>query len=65
MRAIADENDCARYILTVVDVFSEYAWAVPIKEKDAATATSGFAEVLRQAAQRCPAAPDRQGPRVL
>ena len=37
MRAIADENDGARYILTVVDVFSKYAWAVPIKKNDAAT----------------------------
>ena len=38
----------------MVDVFSKYAWAVPIKKKDAATATAGFAEVLRQAAPRCP-----------
>ena len=55
MRAIADENDGARYLLTVVDVFSKYAWAVPIKKKDAATATAGFAEVLRLATPRCPA----------
>ena len=31
MRAISDENYGARYILTVVDVFSKFAWAVPIK----------------------------------
>ena len=55
MRAIADENDGARYILIVVDVFSKYAWAIPIKKKDAATATAGFAKVLRQSAPRCPA----------
>ena len=55
MRAIADENDGARYILTVVDVFRKYAWAVLIKKKYAATATEGFAEVLRQSAPRCPA----------
>ena len=55
MRAIADENDGARYILTVVDVFSKYVWAVPIKNKNAATATAGFAKVLRQAAPRCTA----------
>ena len=55
MRAIADENDGARYILTVVDVFSKFAWAVPIKKKDAATTTAGYAEVLRQAAPRYPA----------
>ena len=55
MRAIADENDGARYILTVVNVFSKFAWAIPIKKKDAATATAGFAKVLHQAAPRCPA----------
>ena len=55
MRANADENDGARYILTEVDVFSKYAWAVKIKKKYAATATAGFAEVVCQAAPRCPA----------
>ena len=38
-----------------MDVFSKYAWAVPKKKMDAATATAGFAKVLRQAAPRCPA----------
>ena len=55
MRAIAAENDGARYILTVVNVFSKYAWEVPIKKKDAVTATAGFAKMLCQAAPRCPA----------
>ena len=42
MCAIADDNAGARYILTVVDVFSKYAWAVPIKKNDVATPTAGF-----------------------
>lgn len=54
MQALADENDRARYMLTVVDVFSKYAWAVPIRTKDATTVTAGFAEVLRMAKPRCP-----------
>ena len=45
MRAIADENDGARYILTVVDVFSKYAWAVPINKK--------MQQRPPQASQRC------------
>ena len=26
-----------KYILTVIDVFSKYAWAVPVKDKSAAS----------------------------
>ena len=54
MQTLADENDRARYMLTVVDVFSKYAWAVPIVRKEAQTVTDAFAEVLRQAKPRCP-----------
>ena len=54
MQTLADENDRARYILTVIDVFSKYAWAVPILRKEAQTVTEGFAEVLRQAKPRVP-----------
>ena len=54
MRAIADENDNAHFMLTVIDVFSKFAWAVPIQNKNAATVSAGFSDVLRQAAPRCP-----------
>ena len=54
MRSISEENDGARYILTVVVLFSKFAWAITIKKKDVATATAGFAEVVRQTAPRCP-----------
>ena len=54
MRAIADENDGAHFMLTVIDVFSKFAWAVPILHKNAATVSAGFADVLRQADPRCP-----------
>ena len=47
MQALAEENDHARYMRTVVDVFSKYAWAVPIVRKEAQTVTEAFAEVLR------------------
>lgn len=33
MQAISPENRGMRYILTVIDVFSRYAFAVPIKSK--------------------------------
>jgi transposase InsO family protein len=54
MQTLADENDRARYILTVIDVFSKYASAVPIVRKEAQTVTEAFAEVLRRAKPRYP-----------
>ncbi|RWR98555.1 hypothetical protein B4U79_09641, partial [Dinothrombium tinctorium] len=33
MRQVSSENKGFKYILTVIDIFSKYAWAVPIKNK--------------------------------
>lgn len=54
MQGIARQNDGMRYILTVIDVFSKYAWAVPVKSKDAGAVADGFAEVMSQASPRRP-----------
>ena len=39
MQATARQNKGARYLLTVIDVFSKYAWVAPVKSKDAAAVT--------------------------
>ena len=36
MQGLASQNDGMRYILTVIDVFSKYAWSEPVRSKDAA-----------------------------
>ncbi len=36
MQSLAKNNDGYKYLLTVIDCFSKYAWAIPIKEKSAA-----------------------------
>ncbi|RWR99765.1 hypothetical protein B4U79_03256, partial [Dinothrombium tinctorium] len=33
MREVSSENKGFKYILTIIDIFSKYAWAVPIKNK--------------------------------
>ena len=53
MQDLADENDRARFMLTVVDLFSKFAWAVTIRTKNSSTVTSGFAKLLRMAKLRC------------
>ncbi len=40
------ENDNYRYLLTVIDVFSKYAWVKCVKNKNARTITSAFRKIL-------------------
>ena len=42
MQAFSSFTKGFKYILTVIDVFSKYAWAVPIKDKSAASVTKAF-----------------------
>ena len=54
MVGLTRDNSGHRYILTVIDVFSKYAWAEPVKSKDAKTVTEAFAKILRRADPRKP-----------
>jgi transposase InsO family protein len=44
----ADENDGYNYLLTVIDVFSRYAWARPLKRKTGAAVTEAFQDIFQQ-----------------
>jgi hypothetical protein len=46
MQSWASQNDGYKYILTVVDVFSKYAWAEPIKDKREAAVKAAFERVF-------------------
>ena len=52
MQAIASHKTGARYFLTVIDVFSKFAWVAPVKLKNAATVTKAFQQILASAAPR-------------
>src|SRR5271163_2609650 len=43
-----NENDGYRYLLTIIDLFSRYAWARPLKTKSAQDVTLAFRSVLSQ-----------------
>jgi hypothetical protein len=34
MKKYSEENDEYAYLLNVIDTFSKFAWALPIKKKD-------------------------------
>jgi len=42
------KNAGNKYILTVIDIFSKYAWAVPIKNKTAKSVVEAFVKIFRQ-----------------
>ena len=43
---ISKFNKGIRFLLCVVDVFSKYAWAVPLKDKEHITITDAFQKIL-------------------
>ena len=42
------QNSHFKYILTVIDVFSKYAWAIPIKNKTAESTEKAFQQILSE-----------------
>lgn len=54
MQHFARVNKGYRYLLTVIDIFSRYAWAVPIKDKTAATLVRAFKTLFKQSNGRVP-----------
>ena len=46
MQQLSRENGGMKYILTVIDILSKYAWAVPVKDKGSKTVATAFASIL-------------------
>ena len=54
MQGLARQNNGTRNLLTVIDVFSKFAWVEPVKTKEAPVVTAAFRKVLEVAAPRRP-----------
>ncbi len=52
MQKLSKHNRGYNYILVVIDVLSKYAWAVPIKNKQAVTTAKAFQHVLDSSDRR-------------
>ena len=44
---IKEHNDDIRYLLTCIDVFSKYAWAIPIKNKSGDEIVTAYAKITK------------------
>ena len=47
MQALSGKNKGAKYILTVIDVFSKFGWAVPVKNKGGPEMKNAFEHVFK------------------
>lgn len=48
MQSLSMDNSHYRYLLCVIDVFSKYAWVVPIKDKTGKTLIQAFKLILKE-----------------
>ena len=44
--SLSKYNKIYKFILTVIDIFTKYAWAIPLKNKSGLTITNGFKIIL-------------------
>ena len=44
--ALSKYNKNYKFILTAIDLFTKYAWAIPLKNKSGLSITNGFKTVL-------------------
>ena len=44
--SLSNHNDGYRYLMTCIDVFSRYAWVVPLKNKSSSTILKAFASII-------------------
>ena len=46
MQLINKFNEGIRFLLCVIDIFSKYAWVIPLKDKRGITITNAFKKIL-------------------
>ena len=52
MQLITKFNKGFRFLLCVIDIFSKYAWVVPLKDKNGASITNAFEKILGKSARK-------------
>src|SRR6478609_8717632 len=45
--SLSNHNDGYRYLMTCIDVFSRYAWVVPLKNKSSSSIQEAFASMIK------------------
>jgi transposase InsO family protein len=53
MQKYADDNDGYKYLMTVIDCFSKYAWVVPLKSKHGSEIVRAFETIIDEEGRIC------------
>ena len=48
MQLISRFNKGFRFLLCIIDIFSKYAWVVPLKDQKGVTITNAFQKILKE-----------------
>ena len=54
LQLISKFNKGFRFLLCVIDIFSKYAWVVPLKHKKGVTIVNSFQKILKESNRRKP-----------
>ena len=52
MQLISKSNKVFRFLLCVIDIYSKYAWVVPLKDKKVITIIKAFQEILDESERK-------------
>ena len=53
MQLLSKYNKGIRFLLCVIDIFSKYAWVVPLKDKKGISIVKAFQSILKQSNSKC------------
>ena len=48
MQLLSKFNKGFRFLLYVIDIFSKYAWVIPLKDKKGISTVNGFQKILKE-----------------
>ena len=52
MQLISNFNKGFRFLLCVIDIFSKYAWVVPLKDKKGISIVNAFQKILKESERK-------------
>ena len=52
MQLISKFNKGCRFLLCVIDIFSKYAWVIPLKDKKGVSIVNAFQKILKESDRR-------------
>ena len=48
MQLISKSNKGFRFLLCVIDIYSKYAWVIPLKDKKGISIVNGFQKIFKR-----------------